>query len=214
MEAEEDCALHSTRSTDQSSSGLTMPRQLAGETAACAVAVAGVEDVERDRLVARRALVQLRHPQRADGDVDGRLPLAEEVAGNPRGRRVHARLGRLVRMRLDVHRVERDVAPPSRTLIFAKTAGPGAGCGSASRSRSARARRPSSTGSRPRRSRGRPAGARDRRRAPILVVGPRDVRRRSRRTCFAGSASRRSDGSPILTIRPLVEPDRRGRRAG
>src|SRR5215203_260525 len=54
--------------------------QLAGETPSCAVPVAGIEDREQHGLVPRRALVQLRGSQRADGDVGRRLPLVQEIS--------------------------------------------------------------------------------------------------------------------------------------
>src|SRR5205823_352298 len=81
-----------------------------GETAACGVAVAWVVHVERDRVRQPGAGMQLRRVKRVDPGFDTCLPLVEKIAGNQAGGDVAAGDRTIVAVRLDVHRVERDVA--------------------------------------------------------------------------------------------------------
>ena len=104
--------------TVQSSKRADDAAPLAGERPAGRVALGRVLDLERDRLVHRDMVVQLRRVDRAYGGVDARRALVQQVARDPRGRDVVPRRRRPVPALVDVHRVERDRALRSSTLIF------------------------------------------------------------------------------------------------
>ncbi len=94
---------------------------LTAEGAARRVALAGIQHVERDRLVDAawcwsfgKSMLQIAASTITE-------PFVEEVPGYPRGRHVVARRRRLVPALVRVHRVERDAPSLSSTLIFGKT---------------------------------------------------------------------------------------------
>ena len=85
------------------------PFPLPREQAPRGVPFAGVLHVEGD-IGGSGVRTELRRAERAESRLNGHQPLVEEVAGDPCGRDVVARLGRLLPAGARVHRVEGDVA--------------------------------------------------------------------------------------------------------
>ena len=95
---------------------------LSAEPSASGVALARVEHLERDRLVDRRVVLELREVEAADRGLDDRGALVQQVARDPGGRDVLARRRSARSQRSSVSIALKATAPSSSsTLIFGKS---------------------------------------------------------------------------------------------